>query len=153
MQNMNITAVRTGAKRHAGDGQTNAAENRLDERGHADAERHGACRLAGQDDRTFAALAAQPIAETPHAGGRLLARGIEDGGEGDGEQELYENQPEAADFADEPACQVRGVGCHLGGKLGAAGRGGLLPCLFEPPADERHVGNPGGRRMYMQAAQ
>jgi hypothetical protein len=131
-------------KRHAGDGQADATEKRLDDRRHADAQCHGTGRLTGQYDGALAAFAAETIAETPHAGGRLFARGVEDGRECDREQELDENQAEAADLADEPAGEVAGVGSHLGGQLVAAGCAKLPPRLIQPRPDERDFTDPGG---------
>jgi hypothetical protein len=59
MQNMNISAVRTGNERQPGNGQADAAEDRLHERGDADPEGHGPRRLTGQHHGAFAARAAR----------------------------------------------------------------------------------------------
>ena len=83
--------------------QPDAAQHALRQRGHHHAERHAADRLPRQHDGRLAALAAQAMAEAQHDGGGVLAAGIHDGGDRDGQQELHEHAAETAGGGGEPS--------------------------------------------------
>src|SRR5580692_5096261 len=109
---------------YACQGQTKAAQHRLSDRSHDYAESDAADRLACQKDGLFASLAGETTTEAADEAGRALAASIEYHGDNDGQDELYEQNPKAAQCADEPRRSAARVRRRLGHKwLDPAGRG------------------------------